>query len=340
MGQKYEICQIALLHPLFKISENYGINSEKLIKKSTLRHFDIHYINNYVPLEVVYDYYLKLKNNLPDIFFKTNYLEYFELSNLGNFGEYLAKLPTLYSVLHQFVIYKSIFQTNLNCNLSIYDDTVKFSFSCSYEPTASRKMSETIFMAIILQLFKTYTPENWIPNEIHIPYTTHSEIKTILPKNCKITLNQATFAVVFPREILQKATKISMHFSNHVNPTVPDKSISNIIKEILQSYKSEYIPSLSNLAQHFNISESSIKRSLKSENTKFSKILENILYKKAVLLLTNSDLNITLISEFLGYSDSPNFIRSFKKWSGITPGQYRDKYKMTCNDNKNILEMA
>ncbi len=341
MGRKYEICQIALLNPVFNVLESYGVDSEKLIKKSKLQHFDLDHRQQYVPLEVVYDFFARIKNHLPDKFLKSYNLQHFELSNLGSFGKYLAKLPTLYSVLHQFVIYKSVFQTNLNCGLSIYDDTVKFAFSCLDEPTAGRKMSENIFMAIFLQLFRTYTDKNWIPNEIHIPYNNCDEVKTmLLGKDSKVITNQTTLAFVFPREILKRATKVCIRFSKQVLPKVPAKSISDIIEEVLKSYTPGYIPSLSDVARHFNVSESSIKRSLKSENAKFSKILEKILHQKAIVLLTDSDLNITLISEFLGYSDSPNFIRSFKKWSGITPGQFRILNMMTYDDNKVAYEMA
>ncbi len=325
MGQKYEICQIALLNPIFNILESRGVDPKKLIKKSKLKYFDLDLEQQYVPLDAVYDFFGKIKNHLSDGFLIASFLKYFELSNLGDFGRYLAKLPTLYSVLHQFVIHKAIFQTNLNCSLSVYDDSVKFAFSYLDGPTPSRKIGENIFMAIFLQLFRTYTDKNWTPDEIHVPHNNTKEIRKLFPgKDCRVIANQTTFAFIFPREILKSVTTMRVQFSNVVLPKVPAKRISNTIEEVLKSYKSGYIPSLSDVAQHFNVSESSIKRSLKSENTKFSKILENILYQKAIVLLTDSDLNITLISEFLGYSDSPNFIRSFKKWSGSTPGQFRD----------------
>ncbi|QCX00617.1 helix-turn-helix transcriptional regulator [Aggregatimonas sangjinii] len=334
MVQKYQICQIALLNPVLEVLENNGVDSKKLVKKSTLRYFDLEQEQHYAPLEVVYDFFAKIKTHFPNGFLRPYDLAYFKLSNLGSFGRYLTKLPTLYSVLHQFVMYKSIFQTNLNCNLSIYQDTVKFDFSYLDEPTTGRKIGENIFMAILLQLFRTYTNKNWVPDEIHIPYNNYGEIKSmVIGKKCRLITNQNTFAFVFPREILRKATKIRIQFTNQSLPNVPAKSISDTIEEILKSYKSGYIPSLSNVAQHFNVSESSIKRSLKSENTKFSKILEKILYQKSIDLLTGSNLSITLISEFLGYSDSPNFIRSFKKWSSSTPGQFRDSYILTSIDN-------
>ncbi len=341
MGQNYNVCQISFLNPLFNVLEHFGINSQRVIRKSKLRYFNLDEKEGYVPLEAVYDFYSKSKNYIQDNFFKRTYLEHYDLIHLGEFGSYLSKLPTLHSILYQFVIYKSMYQTNLNCNLNVYDDMAKFSFSCSDTLSTGRKMGESIFMAILLQLFRKYTHKRWEPNEIHIPYNTCGEIDTMFnQKNCKFILNQTALAIVFPREILHRASNVSIRFSKQVLPNFPNRSISCTIEEVLRSYKSGYIPSLSDLAQNFNTSESSIKRSLKSENTKFSRILEKVLFEKSIDLLTFSNLNITLISEHLGYSDSPNFIRSFKKWSGVTPGQFRDSYIMTRDDNRIMSEMA
>ncbi len=102
--------------------------------------------------------------------------------------------------------------------------------------------------------------------------------------------------------------------------------ITALVEKVLESYQSGYIPTLKILSEHFNTSESTFKRLLKSEKTQFSKILEEILFHKAVTLLSKSDLNIVLVSEQLGYSDSTNFIRSFKKWTGITPAVYRNNF--------------
>ncbi|NAS12532.1 helix-turn-helix domain-containing protein [Flavobacteriaceae bacterium R33] len=318
-----------------------NLNSESLIKKSKLKYFDLKVDDNYVPLESVYDFYIRSKQLAKGAFFKGSNLKHYDLVHLGAFGDYLSRLPTLYSILYQFVLYKSIYQTNLNCNLDIYGDTAKFSFSCSDKFSAGRKIGESIFMAVLLQLFRRYTCENWEPDEIHLPYSALGDIMDLFPnKECTVISNQTSFAIIFPRDILYRASHVFIRFSNQTFPSFPDRSVSYTIERVLRSYKSGYIPSLSDLASHFSTSESSIKRSLQSEDTSFSKILEKNLFEKSVKLLADTNLSIMLISESLGYSDSPNFIRSFKKWSGVTPGIFRDSCEMTYDDNAQIAKIA
>lgn len=48
-----------------------------------------------------------------------------------------------------------------------------------------------------------------------------------------------------------------------------------------------------------------------------------------LLLFTDSDLNY--ISQETGFSDSSHLIKTFRKWKGLTPGQYRNKDKKQEN---------
>jgi two-component system response regulator YesN len=46
---------------------------------------------------------------------------------------------------------------------------------------------------------------------------------------------------------------------------------------------------------------------------------------EAKRLLVESDMKIADIADKLKYSNSQNFIRQFRKWEGVTPGEYREK---------------
>jgi AraC-like DNA-binding protein len=68
-----------------------------------------------------------------------------------------------------------------------------------------------------------------------------------------------------------------------------------------------------------------LQRTLASENTSFSEILEKVRQNMALRLLSESDAPIERIAGLLDYSSTPPFTLAFKRWKGMSPLQYRKK---------------
>jgi AraC-like DNA-binding protein len=65
----------------------------------------------------------------------------------------------------------------------------------------------------------------------------------------------------------------------------------------------------------------------KETNMTFSEYLTAYRFTVAKKWLAETDMTIKEIAERLGYINSQNFIRSFRKLENVTPGQYRDQYR-------------
>lgn len=99
------------------------------------------------------------------------------------------------------------------------------------------------------------------------------------------------------------------------------RSLSEQIKAVLQSNDSSF-PTLAELCKRLEIPERSIRRRLFDEGYKFQDILNEVRFERARALL-RTDLNLNEISQQLGYSEAGNFSHAFKRWSGVSPRQYR-----------------
>lgn len=85
---------------------------------------------------------------------------------------------------------------------------------------------------------------------------------------------------------------------------------------------------LKGLSQHFGYSESYLCRLFKSSGeASFSTIMRTFKLDRAQKLLQTTDLKLDDICESVGYSDTPQFIRDFKKQYGITPAKYRKQLR-------------
>ncbi|AOV08607.1 helix-turn-helix domain-containing protein [Sporosarcina ureilytica] len=105
----------------------------------------------------------------------------------------------------------------------------------------------------------------------------------------------------------------------------------NISDEIIHIVQQEYDTdlTLNYIAEklHYNANYlSSIFR--KETNTSFSEYLSLYRLNIAKKWLRETDITVKEIAERLNYNNSQNFIRSFKKVEGTTPGRYRQKNKV------------
>ncbi len=82
-------------------------------------------------------------------------------------------------------------------------------------------------------------------------------------------------------------------------------------------------PSIEVLACSMGMSTRSLHRHLKKEQATYRDILEDVRRYLAAQYLKQPHLSVIEIAFRLGYSDSSNFTRAFKRWFGISPMAYR-----------------
>lgn len=82
-------------------------------------------------------------------------------------------------------------------------------------------------------------------------------------------------------------------------------------------------PLLKNAANHLNMSAQTIRRHLKSEGYTFQQIKDDARRDVGIHLITRKEKSIENIAFQLGFVESSTFIRAFKKWTGLTPLEYR-----------------
>jgi AraC-like DNA-binding protein len=83
------------------------------------------------------------------------------------------------------------------------------------------------------------------------------------------------------------------------------------------------VPKQGDIAEALQVSLRSLQRRLKEEKTSFKDLLEDTRKALAEKYLRESHRSIGEIAYLLGFSESGNFNRAFKRWAGKTPGEFR-----------------
>lgn len=83
------------------------------------------------------------------------------------------------------------------------------------------------------------------------------------------------------------------------------------------------IPTAKDVAKTLNMSLSKLRRRLLEEGTTFQQIKDDCRKKSAINYMNSPQLSINDVAELMGFEETSAFFRSFKRWTGMTPGEYR-----------------
>jgi AraC-like DNA-binding protein len=83
-------------------------------------------------------------------------------------------------------------------------------------------------------------------------------------------------------------------------------------------------PSLKDIAAALRMPARTLQRRLAAEGTSLHQEIEEIRKKMAMAVLRDHSTAITDVAFLLGYSEPSTFFRSFRRWTGSTPRQFRD----------------
>ena len=86
---------------------------------------------------------------------------------------------------------------------------------------------------------------------------------------------------------------------------------------------SEGFPSFETISSALHMSAPTLRRRLKREGTTFQQLKDDCRCEAAKEYLARQELSINGVARQMGFTDPSAFHRSFKKWTGQTPGQFR-----------------
>lgn len=114
-----------------------------------------------------------------------------------------------------------------------------------------------------------------------------------------------------------------------------EQSLIDRIIEYIDTHFTDHNLSLDTISCEFEISPSHVSRSFKDKTgINFVQYIWQKRLDRMIHQLKTTDTPLKDLIQEVGYLDTPNFIRKFKKETGLTPGQYRKQHRNTANDEE------
>ena len=102
------------------------------------------------------------------------------------------------------------------------------------------------------------------------------------------------------------------------------KNISMQVRARIIEELNNGVPNQEKIASSLNMSLRNLQRKLKDEGNSFKHILDETRSELSKQYLRGSDRPIIEVGFLLGFSEPSNFARAFRRWTGVSPVEYRE----------------
>ena len=322
----FHVAQVSLIAPVLSTLEQAGANVDHLLRVSKLDEYCLDDPNKYIPVPRMYALYENISRYEGIDDYLGCFAEQFELASLSQTGEMLAYTPDVLSGCRLVEQINHEFLTNEVMELQIKGPRATLLTRYTDRYAAGRDQTEIISFALVMNGLRIAFGSAWAPLEIHLQCKTMPNLDAVLPpgNNTKIHLGQAQTAVVFPTSMLTLPMlgDENKHQIEHADRLQFSTSVK--IEKLLDSMQPERIVNLSHVSESSEIAPRTLQRLLAEEGSSLSMIADGWRFKTALKMLDNAGTMVKDISERLGYSNTSNFERAFRRWTNSTPNQYRE----------------
>ena len=271
--------------------------------------------------------------NDDDLGFKAG--QCYRLNAFGHIGLAAGSSDTVSDAIEFFLKYIRLAYTHFDINFFKKEGNAVLRFSDQYDLGDLRRFYLERDFSFAFLSTRDMFPRSIVgqkPKTIHFDFPCPSSVEQYqalyeCPVHFSMPHNEILFderyldlplplANTLTRELLEEQCK-SQEIALFGHQNFVDK-----IRQIIQTMEDK-IPSLENIAQMHFVTARTLRRKLKEQGVTFQQIVNEELSKKALNLLSTTQLSIEQISLRLGYSESASFIHAFKRWTGKTPKAYR-----------------
>ena len=252
------------------------------------------------------------------------------ISDLGVYGQILDRSVTVHDYLRLGI---PLFSTHSNCEyfwLEDRGDSARLHHELMLEPSLGTTQADLNSFAIIIGKFREALGPNWLPGEISLAWAADptfldrsemGETKITTGKGHSfIELTKAELNTRFPAQF-GGYRGLRLAIPDELEP-VPDTLIDLVAMQIERLIPKSR-PNIQLLSEIMGMPVRTLQHYLAKSGLSFRQLLHESKFRLASAWLAESDTPVSQIARELGYHDSANFSRAFRKMAGVSPTVFR-----------------
>ena len=255
-----------------------------------------------------------------------------QISSHGPMGYAAVASKDLRQALETVARYVPLRHGLLRLRLRDTADGAAFEMIERLDMEESREFVCAVLFSTFLRLMEAVVGQAMDTVSVDLPFAEppwRGEIDRVFRGRIRFGAQRLVFYI--PRDVLQLPCitadqqahdKACLECERLLNQAASTATMAQRVRELLAGREGHY-PKLSAAAAYFSMSSSTLIRRLKEENSSFQELLDDTRRERAHWYLTHTQRTVEDIAARLGYVDTTNFSRTFRRWYGATPSEVR-----------------
>lgn len=256
------------------------------------------------------------------------------LTSLSTFGHLLLNCENLQDALGVFNRYHALVSKCEPSQLHYHGDNAVLTYDFPRSHPDCNRLRADYGLCAVMHLAQLLTGDSVMPLLVefeHAATSYEAEYQRIF--HCNIQYRARHTRIHVPAHFLKNrfaASNNELHrFLCHQAETLlRARDSSSLADRICVLIKEQYRgqrPSLEVIASQLQMSGRSLRRHLRQDGANFTQLLDGIQHEVADMLLREPSLSVKRIALQLGFEEPSSFSRAYKRWSGISPAQFRER---------------
>jgi AraC-like DNA-binding protein len=250
-----------------------------------------------------------------------------EIERIGGLGERLRTAGTLGAALHTAVSFGPRFNSGTRYWLIPHGDDVRLRIGFARELDAGRAQVADFVLMLALNLVRLAAGASWRPAQLDLegPPPAHAEALAALAD--RVRFGQRFTGFLLPRHLLAlplpeppPALRAPSEARGSTLPRAdPLASLRSTVEVLLHLGRAN----VATAAEAAGTSVRTFQRRLAAAGVGFESLLAQARHRAACRMLAEPSVKVIEVSAALGYRDSANFSRAFRRWTGLSPRDFR-----------------
>lgn len=183
-------------------------------------------------------------------------------------------------------------------------------------------------LASLLHMTRWISGERVAPCELQFAHTARAaEAGYAALLGCPLRFAADAYALQFSREdlqvpLIQANAPMCQHLRGLADSLLEGLGQQSLAARVQQLLRQQPRWGKERIAERLALSGRHLNRKLAEEGTSFKLLRDRVLHQMAEQGLRESP-RVAEVAEALGFSDESAFAKAFRRWSGMTPGQFR-----------------